>query len=978
MKKRYLFLLQLCIISMTAAFARHIPGDVKTSFAAGDQMFISAQYDFSGRQQTALYMNLVPIVNSTDHQSYDRISWVDMKGITPEDDYIVTLEDAEQEILGYPAYYLKLGDNNYLYVGTTNSTAWGTYTYWVGKKYAVPFAIVPVTDTKTVKYTAGVQHPDDAFYLVALTSDKKPLCVSSYYSGEYSLAAPVISTYFNCCTWLTFEEVINADEQSYLEKLIDLFNVHSTDYYHAGSSPGCYEDTAAVEEFYAAMEAIHPLVEEEEGHTEAEYEAGYNRLAEAVKTLENLKPVPLTAGYYIIRPGLTDYGGRDGGKCLLGSVNRNIYIVNESDYNSAKASKASILWQLIIDEETGYAQLRNVANNTYICNGTSYNFQWKILGQENIALMWMYSMSNGSFLPDLYYGSDYYTYYLIPYVPYGLLYYHYTGNEVGGGATYFFEAVSAEEAEAIEVAARDKRLKTLITTVETTLAEANEAFIAAMDQTVVNNLKNALAASKAIETGQTTQADIDALQAAYDAFLKAYQIGDVLAALVEKADLINNGFAVGEGLGYYPFGTNNVLDPVIREANTLLSDDTYTPDQIIEVTKRLNEAMDEMKNAVNSTPDTDKWYTINFASEAEYDEFGWDKANAEGLFGKTATIATDATTILKGDDARSGAGLFCMIPLPNNKLMSEFRFIQVGNKYAIQNHATGLFLHLSGATVTADIVPSLFTVTGKGAGKVILTAYDLATDEQGYVLHVQKNGAKVVGWTSTDLGTNSALSVVEVGDMQDEELGINIDVPLGIAQVMTFPYDIKHVSLGQIYRVAGKYTQDEKIYIGLKEALDGIKGGEPFVYIANGSFDPVSDETAMETFFAGTEVASAAMTSECYLTGTFLERIYVNDNCITLSMGDDGEAVWEATDGQVVEALSGYIAIDDHQLPDVSTSDIDFGILLNDPEGIVDGIRAITLADRDKNVYDLSGRRLNPKTLKPGFYIINNSKVLIR
>ena len=74
MKKRYLFLLQLCIISMTAAFARHIPGDVKTSFAAGDQMFISAQYDFSGRQQTALYMNLVPIVNSTDHQSYDRIS----------------------------------------------------------------------------------------------------------------------------------------------------------------------------------------------------------------------------------------------------------------------------------------------------------------------------------------------------------------------------------------------------------------------------------------------------------------------------------------------------------------------------------------------------------------------------------------------------------------------------------------------------------------------------------------------------------------------------------------------------------------------------------------------------------------------------------------------------------------------------------------------------------------------------------------
>ena len=97
----------------------------------------------------------------------------------------------------------------------------------------------------------------------------------------------------------------------------------------------------------------------------------------------------------------------------------------------------------------------------------------------------------------------------------------------------------------------------------------------------------------------------------------------------------------------------------------------------------------------------------------------------EALFGKYMVIATDEDVVigyndngevnghrivqLAKEDVTVGAYIYCDADEDiEDKDLSTWRFIKVGDGYAIQNKATGLFMFKDGY-MRASLVPTIFT-----------------------------------------------------------------------------------------------------------------------------------------------------------------------------------------------------------------------------------------------------------------------------
>ncbi len=983
MKNRYsLLTLAIAWLCQTAAFAYIGPGNVKSSFAAGDRVFISSQYNYSYNDQKAKYLGLGTY--SYSGSTYYQPAWIALD-VEADEGYVMQLVDAETEVLGYPGYYIFF-EKEYLYFSayyakTTNASQGYTNCNWYGRSYATPVALIPAADPNNLVGNTYKPLPPNTFYIACESRDGKPFCLSSSYDDSYGVT--VAGSYWGGGECLfTFNEAIDKEVESYLPMLVNLYNAHINDSYTFGTSPGCITNEAVVTELYAALAEAEPLTIEETGHTEEEYEAAYKRLLAAVEAVEAEPLVPFSPGYYYVRPGLKSYGGRNAGKALR-AYNKCIYIVDDANYMLSNSGKSRLVWELLpTDESNNYYSMRHIETNEYVCKGTKTGYQFQMMGTDEPETIWMYAKTDGSFCPYLYKGYETYTYYMIPYTPQNRLYYFYTGNEEGGAATYFFDAVPEDELPQILQAAIDNRLTALLTEADSVYSHADPAFVATLDQTVVGNLVEALAATKAIEKGTATEADITALQEAYTAFRQEYFVEEGLRATIDEADKADLYFTTGDGLGFSPEGTDNPLPALIEAAEEAINKEGHTATELKEQIGILRTAIDELMATIDVTPDPAKWYNINFATEEEYEKYGFAKLQGEGLFGTSMAIAADAATPLQPTDVRSGANLYFGKDGIGEAEMSQFRFLHVeDNMYAIQNRATGLFLNLRGkgtTSATVSTTPTLFTLNAKGAGKVVLKGFNLESGEACDLIHAQKSGAKLVGWDTEGVETNSAFRIIEAAEAGEEELPVIIDVTPGSAQVMTFPYNITHVNDGAMYKVAGRFTDGGFDYVGLKVAAEGVAAGEPFIYIAYGDYSASALEP--ETFYVGTSVVRQAGSSDCNLTGTFISRAIVETPLATLGMNREGVAQWETADQGYVDPLSGYINLDDYTLSEVEAAECDDRILLSDPAHLADGIAIVagSIGTNSGACFDLSGRRLDSKRLHKGLYIRNKTKVLVK
>ena len=523
---------------------------------------------------------------------------------------------------------------------------------------------------------------------------------------------------------------------------------------------------------------------------------------------------------------------------------------------------------------------------------------------------------------------------------------------------------------------------------------------ASMDESTIQNMQNALTTAKEIE--KPTQSDIANLQAALDNFKTVFADPTDLRQAVNNANSVlataqkveaGEDDIVGEGIGYYSGNvTSGDLQSVIEEAEALLAG-TYTKAQLDAALAKVKAAVEVVEAAlkadIQQTPDAGKWYQIRFP---DYDKFAahedWNMGNGESendqLWGRVATIAHDKFTPIYPDEAFNDIPMYSIDPWDfesGDEVMSYWRFIPMGDDYyAIQNQGTGLFMRINktgrGNPNTISYVPTLFKVEGLGYGLCLLRSYDLVTKEAYTTLHFQLDDCLMVGWNSFALNTNSALELVEVGDVSgDAEIGSFYEtLREGQAYTYCLPSAVSTQNEGgKMYSVAGRFEDDGTQYVALSEITQAAPG-ESFVLIADGDFNPSEELEVMTDLHLTGEIVDAPATSNG-LTGTFVST-NVNDGDGILTANNNGN-YWRIASGsnKGIEEMTAYIAA----IESLSECDpTDVCIIIGDAPV---GIKGAKTTFKANDVYTLTGVKVGTtadlKNLQRGIYVIKNRKVLV-
>lgn len=524
---------------------------------------------------------------------------------------------------------------------------------------------------------------------------------------------------------------------------------------------------------------------------------------------------------------------------------------------------------------------------------------------------------------------------------------------------------------------------------------------ASMPAETVKGLAEALGkARKALS--KPTQADIDALQTAYDAFKAVYVDATPLLTLIQQAENVNNTFETGNGLGFYAEGTPNPLPELISQARTVVEETAYTAATINEQMTKLNQALATIGQAMQQTPDPTKYYTLHFPEMGDYEVHGWEVSDAvneeqgTSLFGRQAFISASAQEELDEDAVRSGACVYFSDERISAEEMGQFRFIpRSDGSYLMQNRATGLYLHGSSTgynRLTMAHAPSPVRIKGLSCGKLQIEVYEPDGTLLGN-LYALLYGTQLGLSTLTGLGSNSALELHEVeGEtVAETDMGNTpVDVQVATYQTMCYPVSVS-CDEGQMYTVAGLVKEGNAMYIGMKNIKE-VRAGEPFVYVLqldgiSYTSNPTAEDILAVEFFFGQELAAQPLTVNG-LKGSYTSGLAVEGESVLRMDAATGTPKWvtvqknSAYNDRVLNAYSASLP-DWSELPDMAGSDADLLIAID--EAGVNAIGHITWAEPDGYIYDLSGRRVNLLNAKrsafnmnKGIYIRNGKKFILK
>jgi hypothetical protein len=319
-----------------------------------------------------------------------------------------------------------------------------------------------------------------------------------------------------------------------------------------------------------------------------------------------------------------------------------------------------------------------------------------------------------------------------------------------------------------------------------------------------------------------------------------------------------------------------------------------------------------------------------------------------------------------------------------------FRFVAISDStYAIQNKANGLYIcrQAQGDIVTLDLTPSQFHVESIGYGQnlIVMTAIDGTTfSAPNLNAWANENGSLLQWWNDTYAGCNSTFMIEIAEDVNPDDIANTFkkDIKPGKIYSMCYPVSITDVeNEGEMYAVAGTYTQDGKNYVGLK-AIETSEPGVPFVYIYGDidNFNPEA-ETADITFQKGDVIVNDPSRDGAY-KGTYVYE-WVDKGLVAFvdnkAVVTDGEENTDCT--RDISPNTGYI---EFGKTTVDPASVDFYVEI---EGTLeDGIQsAIANVAKAGNVYNTAGQLVRSnatlkslKGLEKGVYILNGTKVLVK
>ena len=331
-----------------------------------------------------------------------------------------------------------------------------------------------------------------------------------------------------------------------------------------------------------------------------------------------------------------------------------------------------------------------------------------------------------------------------------------------------------------------------------------------------------------VKAEKATKESIEALQKAYDQFLKNYPEPKRVTDALAEAQKLSTSSVEGAEVGYYKEGAKAKLEAVITSVKTQLEAQVKTKAPNVE---QINAYLAELNAGL-----------AEFAKQLIMPEAGVYRIQSA-----SAEKTREGRMITAINSSReSHLKMWGRVLDPNNKgvykdedgfssVLGAYWDVQkVENGYTLKNVYTGLYAApKSGqAMMTQSETPYVFSVTfakTPGCFNFVIKA----DDAEAKKIYVNAESDNLVLWNSAEGQDNSAFKFLpateDINKALDPEDGFRVYVQAKVAQIITLPVNAGFdPSNGQFYTVIG---QDAESKIQLAAVTDNkLNAGQAYVY----------------------------------------------------------------------------------------------------------------------------------------------------
>ena len=500
------------------------------------------------------------------------------------------------------------------------------------------------------------------------------------------------------------------------------------------------------------------------------------------------------------------------------------------------------------------------------------------------------------------------------------------------------------------------------------------SLIASVPKADVDALNAAIAKLKEeVKAEKATQESIEALQKAYEQFLKNYPEPKRVTDALAEAEKLSKSSVEGDQVGYYKQGAKAKLAEVIASVKTMLEAQVKTKapnvDQINAYLAELNAGLAEFaKQLIMPAAGV---YRIQSASAEK---------TREGRMMTAVNSSRESHLKMWGrisDPDLKGA--YKDEPGFSSVLGAYWDVQKVDNGYTLKNVYTGLYAApKSGqAMMTQSEKPYTFDVVfakTPGCFNFVIKAEDAEAKK----IYVNAESDNLVLWNSAEGQDNSAFKFLpateQIQDALNPEDGFRVYVQAKVAQIITLPVNAEFdPSNGQFYTVIG---QDAESNIQLAAVADKkLKAGQAYVYMPAEKNEsnfvtlyPAADVNKDYTKLNPTHTPGDAVNG---LTPVFENTRLKEDSGI---FNGDHSLVLLSIQNEGVSANTGYF----DKMPKTDKK----GDAAIQAEATITSLgRVVVLngASAKSGVYTLSGVRVNnTKHLPAGVYVVNGKKQVVK
>ncbi len=500
------------------------------------------------------------------------------------------------------------------------------------------------------------------------------------------------------------------------------------------------------------------------------------------------------------------------------------------------------------------------------------------------------------------------------------------------------------------------------------------SLISSVPETDVKALTDAIAKLKEeVKAEKATQESIDALQKAYEQFLKNYPEPKRVTDALAEAEKLSNSSVEGDQVGYYKQGAKAKLAEVIASVKTKLEAQVKTKapnvDQINNFLAELNAGLTEFaKQLIMPAAGV---YRIQSASAEK---------TREGRMMTAINSSRESHLKMWGRISDPDVkGAYKDEPGFSSVLGAYWDVQKVDNGYTLKNVYTGLYAApKSGqAMMTQSEKPYTFDVVfakTPGCFNFVIKAEDAEAKK----IYVNAESDNLVLWNSAEGQDNSAFKFLpateQLQNALDPDNGFKVYVQAKVTQIITLPVSAEFdADNGKFFTVIG---QDADSYIQLDD-VEGttLKAGQAYVYIPAEKNEsnfvtlyPAADVKKDYTKLNPTHTPGEAVNG---LTPVFENTRLKEDSGI---FNGDHSLVLLSIQNEGVSANTGYF----DKMPKTDKK----GDAAIQAEATITSLgRVVVLngASAKSGVYTLSGVRVNnTKHLPAGVYVVNGKKQVVK